>query len=104
MIWSHNSNWMITGDDGGIIKYWQSNMNNFKAFQAHKEAVRDLSFCPTDLKFASCSDDVTLKIWDFAKCQEEHTLTGKKIFFSFFFYSKVMDGMLNVYLGILKKV
>lgn len=21
MIWSHNENWMVTGDDGGAIKY-----------------------------------------------------------------------------------
>jgi polyadenylation factor subunit 2 len=51
-------------------------MNNVKAFQAHKEAVRDISFSPTDSKFVSCSDDVTLKIWDFGKCKEENVLTG----------------------------
>ncbi|CAK9865611.1 unnamed protein product [Sphagnum jensenii] len=45
MIWSHNKNWMVTGDDGGCIKYWQMNMNNVKANKtAHKEAVCDLSF------------------------------------------------------------
>lgn len=44
MIWSHNHNWMVTGDHGGNIKYWQPNMNNVKAFQAHKEAVRDLGY------------------------------------------------------------
>jgi len=33
MIWSHNDEWMITCDDGGIIKYWQRTMNNVKAFQ-----------------------------------------------------------------------
>lgn len=76
MIWSHNNNWMVTGDHGGIIKYWQPNMNNVKAFTAHKEAIRDLGFSPTDIKFVSCSDDVTLKIWDFALCKEEHVLTG----------------------------
>jgi hypothetical protein len=21
MVWSHNENWMVTGDDGGAIKY-----------------------------------------------------------------------------------
>eukprot|EP01133_Synstelium_polycarpum_P005949 gene5949-6889_t len=74
--WSHNENWMVSGDDGGTIKYWQSNMNNVKVFTAHKEAVRDISFSPTDLKLASCSDDVTIKIWDFARCKEERVLTG----------------------------
>ncbi|KAJ8438778.1 hypothetical protein Cgig2_009896 [Carnegiea gigantea] len=92
MVWSHNENWMVTGDDGGSIKgrfdafdnggasiarYWQNNMNNVKANKsAHKESVRDLSFCRTDLKFCSCSDDTTVKVWDFARCQEERSLTG----------------------------
>ena len=71
-----------------MIKYWQPNMNNVKAAQAHKEPVRashvvsrifnppllartltrptppqvrGLSFAPTDLKFCSCSDDTTIK-------------------------------------------
>ncbi|KAH8940066.1 hypothetical protein BDL97_15G068900 [Sphagnum fallax] len=75
MIWSHNENWMVTGDDGGCIKYWQTNMNNVKANKtAHKEAVHDLSFSSTDLKFCSCSDDTTIKVWDFARCQEECSL------------------------------
>lgn len=34
------------------------------------------SFCRTDLKFCSCSDDTTVKVWDFARCQEERSLTG----------------------------
>ncbi|PWA88140.1 hypothetical protein CTI12_AA123350 [Artemisia annua] len=77
MVWSYNDNWMVTGDDAGVIKYWQINMNNVKANKtAHKESVRDLSFCRTDLKFCSCSDDTTVKIWDFARCQEERSLSG----------------------------
>jgi polyadenylation factor subunit 2 len=76
MIWSHNDTYMITGDDGGVIKYWQSNMNNLKAIQAHKETVRDITFSPTDTKFASCSDDGAIKIWSFADATEERVLTG----------------------------
>lgn len=34
------------------------------------------SFCPLDQKFASCSDDGTVRIWDFLKCQEERILRG----------------------------
>ncbi|KAK6933961.1 WD40 repeat [Dillenia turbinata] len=74
MVWSHNENWMVTGDDGGSIKYWQNNMNNVKVNKSsHKESVRDLR---TDLKFCSCSDDTTVKVWDFARCQEERSLSG----------------------------
>lgn len=52
-------------------------MNNLKAVNAHKETVRDLSFSPTDGKYASCSDDGTIKIWSFADAIEERVLTGK---------------------------
>ena len=76
MKWSHNDTWMVTGDHAGYIKYWQSNMNNVKMFQAHKEPVRCVSFSPTDAKFASCSDDGTVRVWDFFSCVEERVLRG----------------------------
>lgn len=37
MTWTHNENFMVTGDQTGNVKYWQPNMNNVKAFFAHKE-------------------------------------------------------------------
>ncbi|CAO3591931.1 unnamed protein product [Absidia cylindrospora] len=76
MDWSHNDNWMVTGDHSGIIKYWQSNMSNLKMFQAHKEAIRDLTFAPSDTRFATCSDDSLIKIWDFNTGVEERALAG----------------------------
>lgn len=42
MVWSHNDTWMVTGDHSGYVKYWQSNMNNVKMFQGHKEAIRGI--------------------------------------------------------------
>ncbi|KAI9364402.1 WD40-repeat-containing domain protein [Zopfochytrium polystomum] len=76
MVWSHNDTWLISGDDSGTIKYWQSNMNNLQVFSGHKESVRDLSFSPSDTRFASCSDDGTIKIWNFTEAREERALTG----------------------------
>ncbi|KAI8369497.1 WD40-repeat-containing domain protein [Radiomyces spectabilis] len=76
MNWSHNDNWMVTGDHSGIIKYWQSNMSNLKMFQGHKEAIRDLTFAPSDTRFATCSDDSLIKIWDFNTGVEEKSLSG----------------------------
>ncbi|CAH0558213.1 unnamed protein product [Brassicogethes aeneus] len=76
MVWSHNDSWMVTGDHAGYVKYWQSNMNNVKMFQAHKEALRGISFSPSDNKFVTCSDDGTLRIWDFFRYQEERILRG----------------------------
>uniref|UniRef100_A0A6B2EFX6 Putative polyadenylation factor i complex subunit pfs2 n=1 Tax=Phlebotomus kandelakii TaxID=1109342 RepID=A0A6B2EFX6_9DIPT len=76
MVWSHNDNWMVTGDHGGYVKYWQSNMNNVKMYQAHKEPIRGISFSPSDNKFATCSDDGTLRVFDFYRCVEERVLRG----------------------------
>ena len=49
MRWSHNDQWMITADHAGFIKYWQSNMNNVKMYQGHKEPIRSLrwDFAPS---------------------------------------------------------
>lgn len=51
MTWSHNDMWMLTADHSGYVKYWQSNMNNVKMFQAHKEAIREARFI-TNLTFS----------------------------------------------------
>ena len=75
-IWSHSDDWLISADQEGIIKYWQPNFNNVKAFQAHSEPVRDIAFAPTDVKFVTGSDDANLKIFDFAGGVEESVLTG----------------------------
>jgi polyadenylation factor subunit 2 len=76
IIWSHDENWMLSGDQNGVVKYWQSNMNNLKALQAHDQTIRDLTFARTDAKFASCSDDGTIKVWDFVSSNEERLLKG----------------------------
>ena len=63
MSWSNDGHWLATGDHGGYIKYWQQNMNNCCMFQAHKDQpCRGISFSPTDVKFASCSDDGTVRL------------------------------------------
>jgi polyadenylation factor subunit 2 len=33
MEWSRNDTWMLSADDAGVVKYWQSNMNNMKEIQ-----------------------------------------------------------------------
>ena len=40
------------------------------------------SFCPTDSKFATCSDDGTVRIWDFMRCQEEQIMRGMSGWFT----------------------
>jgi polyadenylation factor subunit 2 len=38
--------------------------------------VTSVSFAPSDAKFVSSSDDQSLKLWDFARHEEEGTLEG----------------------------
>ncbi|KAI9714105.1 MAG: pre-mRNA cleavage and polyadenylation factor (CPF) complex subunit [Chrysothrix sp. TS-e1954] len=74
--WSHSDDWLVSTDQGGIIKYWQPTFNNVKEFKGHDHPIRDVAFAPTDTKFVTASDDSTLKIWDFAGGAEVSTLTG----------------------------
>jgi polyadenylation factor subunit 2 len=74
--YTHTDDWLLSADQTGVVKYWQTNFNNVKEIQAHTEAVRGLAIAPTDSKFVTCADDTTLKIWDFASSAEESTLTG----------------------------
>ncbi len=40
-------------------------------FSYPKGETRIFISSPTDAKFASCSDDGTVRIWDFQRCEEE---------------------------------
>ena len=48
-----------------------------KAFPAHTDAVRDLSFAPTDAKFVSGSNDHSVNIWDLETCESVTKLSGR---------------------------
>ena len=69
---------LATGDDSGVIKYWQASMNNLKAIKAHKGVVRDVCFSPHSnaAKLASCSDDHTVSVWDVEYSKEDVGIAG----------------------------
>jgi polyadenylation factor subunit 2 len=54
-------------------------MNNLTAWAGHREAIRGLSFSPDDRRFATASDDSTIRIWSFEESREESVLTGTNI-------------------------
>lgn len=74
--YSHNDDWLLSGDQSGVIKYWQPNFNNVNILNGHNDAIRDIAFSPNDSKFLTCSDDSTLKIWNFNNGKEERSLVG----------------------------
>ncbi|KAI6009494.1 WD40-repeat-containing domain protein [Pisolithus orientalis] len=73
---THSGAYLASADQSGIIKYFQPNMNNLNAWQGHREAIRGLSFSPNDGRFATASDDSTIRIWSFEESREERVLTG----------------------------
>lgn len=76
MVFSHSDQYLLSGDNGGTVKYWQPNFNCVKVFQAHDQPLRQLCFSPTDLKFVSCADDGFVKIWDFVRGELDVQLPG----------------------------
>lgn len=76
MQFSHSGLYLGSADQSGVIKYFQPNMNNLTAWQGHREAIRGLSFSPDDGRFATASDDSTIRIWSFEESREERVLTG----------------------------
>ncbi|KAI6123984.1 WD40-repeat-containing domain protein, partial [Pisolithus croceorrhizus] len=73
---THSGAYLASADQSGIIKYFQPNMNNLNAWQGHREAIRGLTFSPNDGRFATASDDSTIRIWAFEESREERVLTG----------------------------
>ncbi|KAF8431845.1 WD40-repeat-containing domain protein [Boletus edulis BED1] len=73
---THSGAYLASADQSGIIKYFQPNMNNLNAWTGHREAIRGLSFSPDDGRFATASDDATIRIWDFEESREERVMTG----------------------------
>jgi polyadenylation factor subunit 2 len=55
------------------------NTQPLREISAHRESVRAVSVGPTDLKFATASDDGAVKVWDMYSCEAEATLTGEGV-------------------------
>jgi len=76
IVFTHNGNFLVSGDDAGNVRYWKTNLELVKSTQVHKDPVRQVSFSATDLKFATASDDSTVRVWDFARVTSEQVLAG----------------------------
>lgn len=79
MTFNHSGAYLASADKTGVIKYFEPNMNNLTAWQGSnsREAIRDISFSPDDQRFATASDDSSVRIWSFAESRVESVLTGK---------------------------
>ncbi len=60
--YTSNGNFIVSADDGGRVNYFRPNLEKLINIQAHKESVRGLALAPGGLKFATASDDSTIKV------------------------------------------
>jgi polyadenylation factor subunit 2 len=76
MRWSHAGLWLLSSDDKGCIKYWQSSMNCVKKLAGAHEgtAVRGLAVGPHDAKFVTGGDSGSVCVWDLATAAMERQL------------------------------
>ena len=76
MEWSNNKKYFITGGVDGCVNYRTVQLVTLTNLQAHEQPVRDLSFSPDDAKFCSCSDDSTVRVFDFLDARQEKEMTA----------------------------
>ncbi|KAE9407935.1 WD40 repeat-like protein [Gymnopus androsaceus JB14] len=78
LAFTHSGAYLASADKTGIIKYFEPNMNNLTAWQgsSSREAIRGISFSPDDRRFATASDDSSVRIWSFQESRVESVLTG----------------------------
>ena len=80
----HSGHYLASADKTGVIKYFEPNMNNLNSWQGSnsREAIRGLSFSPDDRRFATASDDSSVRIWSFHESRIESVLTGASRYFN----------------------
>ncbi|KAF7310508.1 WD-REPEATS-REGION domain-containing protein [Mycena chlorophos] len=78
LTFTHSGQYLASADKAGTIKYFEPNMNNLAAWQGSNshEAIRGLSFSPDDRRFATASDDSSVRIWSFQERRVESILEG----------------------------
>ena len=77
MCWTNYEKYLISGDKIGNIVYSDNKISQKNKFEAHNQScIRDLSFSLSSMKFVSCSDDRTAKVFDFATNQQEIVFEG----------------------------
>mmetsp|Transcript_19462 Transcript_19462/g.29930 ORF Transcript_19462/g.29930 Transcript_19462/m.29930 type:complete len:278 (-) Transcript_19462:7-840(-) len=72
MEWTNNQKYLIAGDKIGNVLYINRVINKDNMFVAHPEScIRGLSLSMSSIKFVTCSDDRTARVWDLATSKNE---------------------------------
>lgn len=75
LTFSHSGLYLLSCDDLGRVKFSKPTLEVLNVIPAHKEPCRSVTFAPTDFKFATGSDDSTVRVFDTFRGQET-SMTG----------------------------
>ena len=75
IIWTHSGDFLLTINREPSVRIWQANYNQIKTMpivtNPEGKKCHQITISPNDRKFAICSEDRTVKIWDIATLSEE---------------------------------
>lgn len=72
MAWTNYQKFLISGDKSGYIVYCDNIIDKKNMFKAHNDTcIKDISCSMSSVKFATCSDDGTARIFDFSTSRQE---------------------------------
>lgn len=65
LAWGRVTDIVLSGDDGGAIKLWHSNLRSCLAdFMSNHRSIREISWAPTEQKFCTSGQDGCVRVWD----------------------------------------
>ncbi|MEW5311954.1 MAG: hypothetical protein WDW38_003624 [Sanguina aurantia] len=70
MRYSHHGRLLLSCDDKGRVKIWKDPLDMLHVTTVHREPCRSVTWSPTDIKYATCSDDSTVKVHDVSRGHE----------------------------------
>ncbi len=73
---SPNGKLLACGGHDKIVYILNRNESMPHKLTGHSKSIRKVRFCPIEAELASCSDDGTIKLWNYRKSEERLTLEG----------------------------
>ena len=61
--WSHNEEWIASGDEAGSVRIWNATSGEQLALLSHDDEVSSLAWSPDDQSLAVTAEE-SLALWD----------------------------------------
>lgn len=62
--WGRVNDLILSGDEGGIVKLWMSNLLLVAELNTNQRGVRAISYSPKEHKFVTAGSDGSARVWD----------------------------------------